>query len=161
MPEASMRGPSRFIERPWKSAGGFLGEGHPDYALSLNNLAILYETRGEYAHAAELLRETLKINKKIFGENHPDYALGLRNLADVYKAQGQYGEAEQLLRQSLEITKKVLGENHTDYALDLEYLARRIPGPGRLCAGRAALPPVHEDPKKRSSAKPIPIMPTA
>ena len=33
-----------------------LGEHHPDYALSLNNLAGLYFSRGDYAAAAAAVR---------------------------------------------------------------------------------------------------------
>ena len=100
-----------------------LGENHPDYATSLNNLAALYQAQGDYARAEPLFRQALEIRKKALGENHPDYATSLNNLAVLYKAQGDYARAEPLFRQALEIRKKALGENHPDYASSLNNLA--------------------------------------
>ena len=67
------RRPSRSSARPWRSTSG-LGENHPDYATSLNNLAVLYQARGDYAKAEPLHRQALEIRKRVLGENHPDYA---------------------------------------------------------------------------------------
>ena len=39
-----------------------LGTEHPDYAQSLNNLAMLYRSMGEYAKAAPFFRKRLEIN---------------------------------------------------------------------------------------------------
>ena len=65
-----------------------LGENHPDYATSLNNLAGLYQAMGDYAKAEPLFRQALEINKRALGENHPDYATSLNNLAALYQAHG-------------------------------------------------------------------------
>ena len=40
-----------------------LGENHPDYAASLNNLAGLYQPMGDYAKAEPLCRQALEIRK--------------------------------------------------------------------------------------------------
>ena len=101
-----------------------LGENHPEYATSLNNLASLYCAQGDYARVEPLYRQALEIRKKVLGENHPDYAMSLDNLALLYRDQGDYARAEPLCRQALEIRKKVLGENHPDYAMSLDNLAR-------------------------------------
>ena len=61
-----------------------LGEGHPDYATSLNNLALLYYAMGAYDRAEPLYRQALEIRKKVLGEEHPDYATSLNNLAALY-----------------------------------------------------------------------------
>ncbi len=39
-----------------------LGEGHPDYAQSLNNLATLYRDMGDYASALALYRQALEMS---------------------------------------------------------------------------------------------------
>ncbi len=62
-----------------------LGENHPDYATSLNNLAKLYREMGEYSKAEPLFRNALEICKRALGENHPNYATSLNNLAMLYK----------------------------------------------------------------------------
>jgi tetratricopeptide (TPR) repeat protein len=66
-----------------------LGENHPDYATSLNNLAMLYDAMGNYTAAEPLFKEALAIYKKVLGENHPDYAMSLNNLAMLYNSYGQ------------------------------------------------------------------------
>jgi CHAT domain-containing protein/tetratricopeptide (TPR) repeat protein len=105
-----------------------LGEHHPDYADSLNSLALLYEDQGEYAKAASLCREALQIKKQVLGERHPDYAASLSKLAMLYHFQRECARAEPLYRQALEIYRQVLadldvGELHLDYATTLNSLA--------------------------------------
>ena len=131
-----------------------LGENHPDYAASLNNLAMLYQAMGDYAKAEPLFRQALEIRKKALGENHPDYATSLNNLAVLYQAMGDYAKAEPLYRQALEIQKQALGENHPDYATQPEQPGRAVPGHGRLREGRAALPPGAGDPQAGAGREP-------
>ena len=100
-----------------------LGENHPDYATSLNNLARLYRPRATTRKAEPLYRQALEIRKQVLGENHPDYATSLNNLALLYQNKGDYAQAEPLYQQALEICKQVLGENHPDYATSLNNLA--------------------------------------
>ena len=52
-----------------------LGEDHPDYAASLNNLAGLYRAMGNYAAAEPLFRQASDIWRTALGEDHPHYAL--------------------------------------------------------------------------------------
>jgi tetratricopeptide (TPR) repeat protein len=58
-----------------------LGENHPAYATSLNNLAYLYQSQGDYARAESLYRQATETYKKALGENHPAYAKSLNSLA--------------------------------------------------------------------------------
>ena len=48
-----------------------LGEKHPDYATSLNNLAVLYQAMGDYAKAEPLFRQALEIRKKCWAKSTP------------------------------------------------------------------------------------------
>ena len=99
--------------------------GHEDrghYAISLGNLANLYDVMGDYAQAEPLLRQAMQITKKTLGELHPDYAHSLNSLGLRYYSMGDYVQAEPLLRQSIDIRKKALGEQHPDYALSLNNL---------------------------------------
>jgi tetratricopeptide (TPR) repeat protein len=100
-----------------------LGERHPYYATSLNNLALLYMSQGECAKAEHLYRQALEIRKQILVERHPDYAASVNNLAALYEAQGEYAKAEHLYRQALQIYKQTFGERHPDYARSLHNLA--------------------------------------
>jgi tetratricopeptide (TPR) repeat protein len=101
-------------------------EGNEDYqfAFSLNQLAILYNSQGKYNEAEPLYLRSLSIREKQLGENHPDFAQSLNNLAELYNSQGKYEEAESLYLRSLSIWEKQLGENHPDVATSLNNLAQ-------------------------------------
>ena len=86
--------------------GELLGESHPQYAGSLNNLAALYQNIGDYSRAGPLYRHSLEIKKRTLGENHPVYAQSLNNLALLYQDTGDYTEAEPLFCNALEIRKR-------------------------------------------------------
>jgi tetratricopeptide (TPR) repeat protein len=101
-----------------------LGEKHPVYATSLNNLAELYRSQSDYARAEPLCRQATEIYKQALGEKHPSFALSLNNLATLYLSQGDYAKAEPLLRQAVEIYKQALGEKHPSYATSLNNLAQ-------------------------------------
>jgi tetratricopeptide (TPR) repeat protein/CHAT domain-containing protein len=100
-----------------------LGERHPSYATSLNNLALLYDSMGDYGKAEPLHRQALDIRKEALGDKHPHYAESLNNLAMLYQEMGDYAKAERFLRQGLAIDKEALGERHPDYATSLDNLA--------------------------------------
>ena len=94
--------PSRSSDKRWRSQGA-LGENHPDYATSLNNLAGLYSDMGDYAKAEPLFRQALEITKRALGENHPDYAMVSDQPGTLYYSQGQLAAAEQSLSQGLTV----------------------------------------------------------
>ncbi|MBA4190360.1 MAG: hypothetical protein C0467_20425 [Planctomycetaceae bacterium] len=106
-----------------KKRQSVVGTKHPVYAVSLNNLAVLYTTQGSLAKAEQLLKMSLEIDRNIYGEMHPSYALGLNNLAVLYDDQGLFSRAEPLFKESLMIKKATLGERHPDYAISLNNLA--------------------------------------
>lgn len=99
------------------------GPGHPNYAVSLNGIAIVYERLGKYAEAENLYKRALTIKEKAVGADHPDMAPSLNNLANVYLRQGKYAEAEALYKRTAAINEKTLGANHPDVATTLNNLA--------------------------------------
>jgi tetratricopeptide (TPR) repeat protein len=100
-----------------------LGKEHPDVALYLNNLALIYQTQSKYTQALSLYEQALAIREKALGPTHLDVAVTLNNLALIYRAQGKYMLAEQLFLRSLSIRRQTLGEEHRDVALCLHNLA--------------------------------------
>ena len=100
-----------------------LSREHPDYAASLNNLAILYKNLGQYEKAEPLFLETISIRGKAPGKEHPFYAGSLYNLANLYKIFGQYEKAEPLYLEAKTILEKALGKEHPQYASTLSGLA--------------------------------------
>src|SRR6266571_2119735 len=72
------------------------GPEHPDTAIGLNNLAMLYRNTGGYAKAELLYQRALKIYEKALGPEHPDTATSLHDLAGLYDDMGDYAKAEPL-----------------------------------------------------------------
>ncbi len=108
-----------------------------EYAIRLNNLALVVEAQGRYAEAEGLYRVALEIDRATIGEGHPDYAIHLSNLAGVLHEQERNGEAEGLYREALEIGRATIGTGHPDYATRLNNLAVTMQAQGRTVEAEA------------------------
>jgi Tfp pilus assembly protein PilF len=73
-----------------------LGPDHPDVAASLNNLAMLYDTQGNYDKAEPFYKRSLAIVEKALGPAHPKVATSLENVAVMYRKMKRDGEASVL-----------------------------------------------------------------
>ena len=62
------------------------GPTDPRLAASLNNLAGLYDTQGDYAKAEPLYKRSLAIDEKALGPDHPNVAISLENYAVLLRA---------------------------------------------------------------------------
>jgi CHAT domain-containing protein len=82
------------------------GINHPNYATSLNALAVLYKNQARYADAEPLYKRALAIYEKASGPNHPSVAVALNNLALLHETQGRYADAEPLFKRALAIHEK-------------------------------------------------------
>ena len=104
------------------------GDTSAAYATSMNNIAFLNETIGNYDIAKTLYIQVIAIRKKLLGEEHPFYASSLYNLAYLYVHTGNDAAAEPLFKKVLAIRKKALGEDDIDYIntmIDLAHLYDR------------------------------------
>jgi tetratricopeptide (TPR) repeat protein len=72
-----------------------------DIATSLNNLAALYEAKGEYDRALPLYEEALESTRAALPLGHPDIATSLNNTAGLYEAKGEYDRALPLYEEAL------------------------------------------------------------
>src|SRR5262249_61633227 len=81
-------------ERALKTRERLLGPSHPDVAMSLNNLAALYERQNAYDRALPLLERALTIREQALGPRHPEVAQTLTNLAGVYTYKHDFARAE-------------------------------------------------------------------
>jgi tetratricopeptide (TPR) repeat protein len=90
---------------------------------SLNDLAGLYDTQGQYGKAEPLCQRALAIREKALGSAHPDVAQSRNNLAELYRVQGRYPEAEPLYQRALAMLEKALGPEHPDVPTSLNNLA--------------------------------------
>ncbi|TIC78537.1 tetratricopeptide repeat protein, partial [Crenobacter intestini] len=78
-----------------------LPNGHPDIAISLNNLASLYDKQGRFEAAEPLYQEALAISRAALPAGHPHVDLSLDSLANLYQQQGRYDTAESLYQEVL------------------------------------------------------------
>lgn len=116
-----------------------LGPEHPDTAMSLNNLAALYDHQGRYAEAEPLFKRGLAIRERVLGLDHLDVALILNNLAALYDHQGRYSEAEPLYERSLDIRERALGPHHPSVATSLNNLGSLYNHQGRYADAEKVL----------------------
>ena len=66
-----------------------MGEDHVNVATSYNNLALVYNSLGEYNQGKEFHQKALTIRKKSFGEDHADVATSYGMLASVPSSLGE------------------------------------------------------------------------
>src|SRR6185312_7702464 len=71
-----------------------LGLEHPEVAVSLDTLAMLYSVQKRFTDADELLREALNIRQKFVGAHRADIAVSYNHLAVLYMDQGAYSDAQ-------------------------------------------------------------------
>jgi CHAT domain-containing protein/tetratricopeptide (TPR) repeat protein len=108
-----------------------LGPDHPDVAMSLANLAGLYQDRGAHAKAEPLLIRARAIVERTYGAIHPRVAEILNSLGSLYQAQGAYGEAESLYTRALAVREQLLPPTHPQLARSLNNLAALYQQQGR------------------------------
>ena len=113
------------------------GPEHPDTATSLNRLAVLLYSQGDYAAARPYSERALAIREKVLGPEHADTARSLNNLAMLLQAQGDYTAARSYIERALAINDKTLGPEHPDTALNLNNLASLLYSQGDYAAGRS------------------------
>jgi tetratricopeptide (TPR) repeat protein len=82
-----------------------VGAQHPDFAVSLNTLAGVYQAMGDHAAALPLYRQALEVRRAALGERHPDYARSLTQLEALYRERGDDAAAEPLRRQVLAVRR--------------------------------------------------------
>ncbi|MBI0400295.1 tetratricopeptide repeat protein [Cyclobacterium marinum] len=126
-----------------------LGENHPYYVTSLNNLGGLYQYMGRYDEAEPLYIQAIEISKTQRSNELPDLATSLNNLAMLYKIMGRYHEAEPLYTQAIEIRKTKLGNDHPEYAISLNNLAELFERMGRYSEAEPLYEHVREIYKKQ------------
>jgi tetratricopeptide (TPR) repeat protein len=72
------------------------GPDHPDVAISLNDLALIYDSQGQYSKAEPLYKRSLTISEKALGPDHPEVATSLENLAKLLRNTNRKNEAKDL-----------------------------------------------------------------
>ena len=86
---------------------------HFDMAVYKNQIATVYEKKGEYDEAVKCYKDALELLEELNCLGYEDEALFRRNLANVYVRQEKYKEAEEEAKKAVKIRLKILG-NHPD-----------------------------------------------
>ena len=110
-------------ERAVRIKEKILGQDDPELAKSVNNLAYLLSSRGDFAGAKLNHERALAIREKAFGPDSPEVARSLSALGEVLRNLGKYAEAKPLHERALAIQEKALGLDHPDVATGLNNLA--------------------------------------
>ena len=82
------------------------GPDHPNVALSLSNLAELYEAQNEYVKAEPLYKRSLSILEKEYGQDNPFLVPTLLNMASLYNNTGRENEAQRIMERANKIQAK-------------------------------------------------------
>ena len=67
-----------------------LGKDHPDYAISLNNLAMLLNATDRAIEAQPLAEQAVAILTQALGSEHPNTRIVTQNLATIRAAAGEH-----------------------------------------------------------------------
>jgi len=62
-----------------------LGPDHPDTAMTLNNLAVLFQSRGDLEQASSLFRRALDILETTLDPDHPKVAACRKNFEELQR----------------------------------------------------------------------------
>ncbi|HEX9735565.1 MAG TPA: serine/threonine-protein kinase [Thermoanaerobaculia bacterium] len=99
-----------------------IGDGHPDLAGGLKNLATVLCELGEHEEALTLFAEAEALERKVLGLDHWTVATTWNNLANCKRTMGDLDEADNLYRKALELRRTVLGPDHPEVADSLNNL---------------------------------------
>lgn len=121
-----------FYVRAIKLRKDTLGPDHPEVALALSSLGLMYMNQQEHQKAEPLLREALRIRQEKYGHGNPAVSNSLSQLAALYAETNRPKQALDLYKQACENQKKSFGEKHPEYALALNNLAAFLEAQGEL-----------------------------
>ena len=100
-----------------------LGPDHPEFAIMLHRLAVLYHSRDNLEKAEFLYRRALDTAERAFEEPEMEWGLMMNNLGRLLYEQKKLAEAERLYQRGLGILQESLGPEHPKLATPLSNLA--------------------------------------
>jgi tetratricopeptide (TPR) repeat protein len=89
----------------------------------LNQAAFYLTSRGQFAVAEPLCRQSLEIRREVFGEYHPSVATCLNNLAALCRWTGRFQDAVAFYRESLAVYSHLSQVPYDDFAATINNLA--------------------------------------
>lgn len=96
--------------------GKVLGTSHPDYAISLQNLAVLYTGMRDFGKAEPLFLEAKNIWEHALGPENEFSGWSAECLGGMYHSMNQLEKAELFYQDAARLRAKTMGEEHPYYA---------------------------------------------
>lgn len=90
------------------------GPDSPTLAYTYGNYASLLEEMGQLDRAETMIRDSLRIWRKLFGGGHQNLSIGLTVLGDILADEGRVEEMSRCFEEALEIDRRVFGQDHPD-----------------------------------------------
>jgi tetratricopeptide (TPR) repeat protein len=129
------------------------GAEHPNYGLSLNNLALCHAALAQYSDADSEFKKSIAVLEKC---KCGELARPLENLAAMRTAQANYSDAQTVATRAVDVTQQYYGAQSANTAIAQEGLAQIYGKGGRfvdaertykqaLAIQQEALPPNHVD----------------
>jgi len=116
-----------------------LGATHPLVGMSLNNLALVYQTEGRITDAEPLFKRATAIAETAFGGDNRHLGESLNNLAELYRGQGRLAEAEPLYKRALAIYDKRQCPENVGVTMALNKSRPAVSGPEPHGGGRTTV----------------------
>jgi tetratricopeptide (TPR) repeat protein len=104
------------------------GEGHPEVARALVNLAVVQQQMGEHDAARASLERALPILEAAYGTEHPMVASLLNNLGGLHYEIRDFEAARDFHQRALDVRVRLFGEEHATVAQSYHNLANAHAG---------------------------------
>lgn len=110
-----------------------------EFALLLNNIAIVQKLIGKFDEAESNSKESYEMMLDTVGKSHQYTAYPLIQLSDIYYRKGKFQKSLEFAQKALEIQKKLLNLNHNDISYTNLVLGKAKTSTGRLSEGEKFL----------------------
>ncbi|CAK4616321.1 hypothetical protein LEN26_019849 [Aphanomyces euteiches] len=108
-----------------------LAPDHPDIAISMCNVGILYWHTHKKQKAEEMLLEAVERLESKVGPNSALTALAWNNLGVVYKEMGKYDAAIELFQKATSVRAQILGDSHVETITTMHNWSEALRASGR------------------------------
>jgi CHAT domain-containing protein/tetratricopeptide (TPR) repeat protein len=101
----------------------YFSKERPEYALSLNDIAVLYTDSGKFEQADSFSLKAYAVCKAVLGNEHKETIFSLLTLANTYLKFAKYDNAESYYLEAKTLWEKYIGKDQPRYADILNNLA--------------------------------------
>ena len=89
-----------------------LGKDHPSTLTTVNSMAGVFESRGEYGKALEWFQRALDGREKTLGKDHPLTLNTVHCMAHIFESRGEHDKALEWFQRALDGREKAFGKDH-------------------------------------------------